>query len=182
MKVLILNGGPQKKGATTRITEIISSQLSKMNEVGYICLGEKRIKYCLGCKACYMKGVCCQDDDAAAIVQSIFSSDVILTVVPSYWADVPGQMKVFIDRCTPFSNTNPNRLEMPHKTMGYTIALRTGPNPGECEGLIKSINHFYGHMEIVEKENTYFCGIDDIEDIEKQRDRLMSLCEEWFGE
>lgn len=181
MKLLILNGGPRKKGATDKIIEIITKQLSNKYQVEQICLGEKRINYCLGCKSCYTQGLCCQNDDTLSIVQSIFRSDVILTVVPSYWADVPGQMKVFIDRCTPFSNTNPNRIKMLHKTIGYSIALRTGPNPAECEGIIKSINHFYGHMEIAEKEGSYFCGIEDKEDIEKQRDCIVSLCEEWFG-
>ncbi len=180
MKVLILNGGPKKNGATAKVTEIISEQLSKKQIVKYICLGDKIINYCFGCKACHINGECCQEDDIVSIVQSILSADVVLTVVPSYWAEVPGQMKVFIDRCTPYSNTNPNRIEILHKTLGYTIALRTGPNPAECEGIIKSINHYYGHMEIEQKGSAYFCGVNDKEDIDKQRDSIVSLCEEWF--
>ncbi len=65
--------------------------------------------------------------------------------------------------------------------MGYAITLRTGPNPAECEGIIKMTNHFYGHMEITEKESTYFCGIKDINDIEIKRDRIKSLCDVWFN-
>lgn len=181
MKALILNGGPLKKGATDRIIEIVSRQLSNKHQVEHICLGEKIINYCIGCKSCYIEGVCCQSDDTLSIVQSIYTSDVIITVVPSYWADVPGQMKVFIDRCTPFSNTNPNRINMLHKTLGYSIVLRTGPSQSECEGIIKSINHFYGHMDIVEKDSYYFCGIKDKEDVEEQKGYIISLCENWFG-
>jgi multimeric flavodoxin WrbA len=180
MKVLLLDGSPKKDGATSLITEIIAEQLSKIHIVESICLGDKRINYCIGCKACHIDGICCQDDNVESIVHSIFQSDVMLTVVPSYWADVPGQMKVFIDRCTPYSNTNPNRVEVIHKPKGYVIALRTGSNPTECEEIIKSINHFYGHMEIEEKGSAYFCRINDRSDIEKQRDSITLLCDEWF--
>jgi multimeric flavodoxin WrbA len=182
MKVLILNGGPKKNGATNKVTEIISEQLLTNHLVDHICLGEKRINYCIGCKACYINGECCQEDDVISIVESILNSDVVLTVVPSYWAEVPGQMKVFIDRCTPYSNTNPNRIEILHKTMGYSIVIRTGLNPIECEGIIKSINHYYGHMEIKENGSANFCGVNNKEDIEMYRDNLILLCEEWFAE
>ena len=40
------------------------------------------------------------------------AADVIISVSPSYWADVPGQFKAFIDRCTPWSNTHE-----PHKAL-----------------------------------------------------------------
>lgn len=35
-------------------------------------------------------------------------------------------------------------------------------------------------MDIAEKESTYFYGIKDINDIEIQRDNILSLCEDWF--
>ncbi|MHB8129558.1 MAG: flavodoxin family protein, partial [Mobilitalea sp.] len=75
MKVLILNGGPKKNGATNRVTEILSGQLSKKHIVDSICLGDKRINYCTGCKACHINGECYQDDDVKLIVQSILNSD-----------------------------------------------------------------------------------------------------------
>ncbi|MHB8131800.1 MAG: hypothetical protein ACYDEX_22735, partial [Mobilitalea sp.] len=68
------------------------------------------------------------------------------------------------------------------KTIGYAIVIRTGLNPIECEGIIKSINHYYGHMEIEEKGSSFFCNVNEIEDIEKQRDNFILLCAEWFSE
>ena len=41
-------------------------------------------------------------------------ADVLILAVPSYWGDVPAQLKAFIDRCTPYANTNPNPA---HKTL-----------------------------------------------------------------
>jgi len=182
MKILILNAGPNKMGATNRITEIFTEQLSGHHTVNNICLGDNQINYCMGCKMCYTAGVCFQEDDVVAIVDAIYDSDAVVIVVPSYWAEMPGQMKVFVDRCTPYSNTNPQRKVIFQNTKGYAIALRTGPNPAECEGILKAINHYYGHMGIEEKGNTYLCGINSIVDIEKQRDGLVTLCEKWFNE
>jgi multimeric flavodoxin WrbA len=34
------------------------------------------------------------------------TADIVVSVSPSYWADIPGQFKVFIDRCTPWCNTH----------------------------------------------------------------------------
>lgn len=180
MDVLIINTGPKKNGATNRIIELLEAQLSINNIVRHICLGEKELLYCLGCKACHSTGICCQKDDVAAIVKSMYCSDAVIIVAPSYWAEVPGQMKVFIDRCTPYSNTNPNRIDLPHNTRGYAIVLRTGPGPAECESIIKSINHYFGHMEITVYGSTYLCNINAREDIDQQRDILDNFCTQYF--
>jgi len=33
-------------------------------------------------------------------------ANIVVSISPSYWADIPGQFKVFIDRCTPWCNTH----------------------------------------------------------------------------
>lgn len=33
-----------------------------------------------------------------------------MIALPSYWADVPGQLKTFFDRNTPYGDTNDNRI------------------------------------------------------------------------
>ena len=67
------------------------------------------------------------------IMNEFDEADIIVSVAPSYWADIPGQYKAFIDRCTPWCNTHePHAMIKPGKK-GYAIALRTGPNMPECE-------------------------------------------------
>lgn len=75
-----------------------------------------------------------------------------MLVSPSYWADVPGQFKVFIDRCTPWCNTHEPHAAIGGGKKGYAIVLRTGPGMKECERIAQTIEHFYGHLEIA------FCG------------------------
>lgn len=181
MNILMLNGSPKTEGATNEILNIMEEDLQREHSVNKLCLGTLQINYCQGCKACYVKGLCCQQDDVDRVLNAMDMADSIILIAPSYWADVPGQLKVFFDRCTPFSNTNPNRARIlkPGKK-GYAIALRTGMNTAECMQIIESLKHYFGHMEIDFAASTYFCGINDKKDIENQKENIRNLCKEWF--
>jgi multimeric flavodoxin WrbA len=117
-----------------------------------------------------------------AIIDEIDSSDMIIIAAPSYWADIPGQFKVFIDRCTVYSDTNPNQYhrELKEGKKCYAIALRTGKRPVECEHIIESINHWCGHMKIDMTDSMYFCGINDKDDISIHKDQIKKKAKEWL--
>ena len=87
-------------------------------------------------------------DGAEELMREFDRADVIICVSPSYWADVPGQFKAFIDRCTPWCNTHEPHARIGEGKRGYAVALRTGPGMKECGRIIESIEHFYGHLEI----------------------------------
>ncbi len=95
-------------------------------------------------------------------------ADKIVSVSPSYWADIPWQFKGFIDRCTPWCNTHEPHAKISGGKKGYTIALRTGASMPECEKIIGSIEHFYGHLEIEASGNRRL-----------ERARRMSVSEVW---
>ena len=46
------------------------------------------------------------------------------SVSPSYWADIPGQFKVFIDRCTPWCNTHEPHAKISSGKKGYVISIK----------------------------------------------------------
>lgn len=72
-----------------------------------------------------------------------------MIAAPSYWADVPGQLKVFFDRNTPFGDTNPNRILMTEKKIkGIAIAVRAGVRQAENDLILNSIEHYFGHLGI----------------------------------
>jgi multimeric flavodoxin WrbA len=117
-----------------------------------------------------------------SLINQIDDSDIIVIAAPSYWADVPGQFKVFIDRCTLYSETNPNPSHRILKSgkKSYVVALRTGTRPIECEHIIETIKHWGGHMNIDTIDSMYFCEIKDKEDILKHKDKIISKAKEWF--
>lgn len=182
MKTLIVNGSPVNNRATAELVNIISNCLSDKSEIKTLCLGDLEIKFCIGCKTCYETLTCFQTDDVEYLLDEISKCDSIVFVVPSYWADVPGQLKTFFDRCTPYSNSSPNPLhkEILKGKKGYAVALRTGTNPTECQHIIDSIKHFYGHMEIQMCNSFYLCQIKNIDDIVTRNEDIIKQCKQWI--
>lgn len=105
-------------------------------------------KFCKGCRSCHNTAKCVMDDDILKIMGAFDDADIIVSVSPSYWADIPWQYKAFIDRCTPWCDTHEPHASIREGKKGYTIALRTGPGMHECDRIIQSIEHFYGHLHI----------------------------------
>ena len=182
MKVLLLNASPKNDGATQEILNIVKNQLPPDVHVELLCLGDMNISYCLGDRTCYDTCKCVQPDDMEALIDKIDDADILVIASPSYWADVPGQFKVFIDRCTVYSETNPNPAHRVLKSdkKCYGIAIRTGTRPTECEHIIETITHWCGHMKIDMIDSIYFCEIKDKSHVIKITDDVCSKAKEWF--
>jgi hypothetical protein len=60
--------------------------------------------------------------------------------------------------------------------MGYCIALRTGPTMKECNRIIESIEHFYGHLEIIPQDSLGLCSIENKGDVENRRSEIEEFC------
>ena len=103
-------------------------------------------------------------------------ANIVVSVSPSYWADIPGQFKVFIDRCTPWCNTHEPHASLSKGKKGYSIVLRTGSNMKECERLISTIEHFYGHMEIESVDRIGFCSIEFKEAVNGIKNEIIEFC------
>lgn len=176
MNILIINCSPVRNGATAEIVNIVSQFLHNGNTIKTICIDDFDIKYCKGCRKCHTTAECFQHDDTKKIISYYEWADKIVSVSPSYWADIPGQFKVFIDRCTPWCNTHEPHAKIPGEKRGYTIALRTGPGAAECEKIIGSIEHFYGHLEIEACGNMSLCSIEYKDDVAGRIDEIRDFC------
>lgn len=177
MKVLVINCSPVRSGATAEIVRMVSQQLAPAHAVRCVCIDDYAIRPCRGCRACHTSAACVQKDDAERLMAEYAWADSIISVSPSYWADIPGQFKVFIDRCTPWCNTHEPHAAIPGGKRGYTIALRTGPSMRECERVIASIEHFYGHLEIEASGSMGLCSIEGKADVLPRAAELKAFCE-----
>lgn len=176
MKILIINCSPVRNGATAEIVNIVNSFVNKDNDVCMVCIDEYHINLCKGCRKCHLTAECFQKDDVDKLMAQYEWADIIVSVSPSYWADIPGQFKVFIDRCTPWCNTHEPHAKLSAGKKGYTIALRTGPSMPECEKIIGSIEHFYGHLEIEACGKLGLCSIECKEDVAARIDEIKEFC------
>ena len=177
MNALVINCSPVKNGATAEMVKIVSTELAQRYDVKSTCIDDYAFKFCTGCRSCHKTAKCHQSDDFSRLIGEFEKAEIIICVAPSYWADVPGQFKAFIDRCTPWCNTHEPHASLPDGKLGYSIVLRTGPNMKECERLISTIEHFYGHMKIDCTDRIGFCGIEDKECVEKIKAQLLEFCD-----
>ena len=184
MKVLLLNAGAKNSGATGAILQTVRNALPRNAEAELLCLGDCDLRFCRGCKRCYADGDCFQRDDVRVILEKMEAAEVLVIASPSYWGDIPGQFKVFIDRCTPYADTNSHaghRRLSPGKRC-YAIALRAGQRPMECEHIIACIEHWCGHMGVTMADSTYLCGIDSAADLPPKLPALRDTVRAWFAE
>jgi multimeric flavodoxin WrbA len=100
MKVLALNGSPNKGGNTYQALQIAAKELENQNiGVETITIGDKRFQGCIGCYGCRVKGQCVlPDTEFSEIVEKIFSADGVLLGSPVYYGGINGTMKSFLDR------------------------------------------------------------------------------------
>lgn len=171
-----MNCSPVKNGATAEIVSLVSKCLGERYEVRDICIDDYNIGFCKGCRVCHSTAKCIQHDDVDKVIKEYEWADIIISVSPSYWADIPGQFKVFIDRCTPWCNTHEPHAALSAGKKGYSIALRTGPSMRECNRIIESIEHFYGHLEIQRCDRLALCSIEYKEAVKPREKEIIEFC------
>lgn len=176
MNALVINCSPVRRGATAEIVKIVSEGLREKHTVRNICIDDYHFGFCKGCRSCHHTAKCIQHDDVDKIIDEFEWADLIVSVAPSYWADIPGQFKAFIDRCTPWCNTHEPHAKISAGKKGYAIALRTGPSMRECSSIIESIEHFYGHMEIACCGRLGLCSIEYKEAVEPRMAEIIEFC------
>lgn len=76
------------------------------NDVEFISLKGKNIKYCIGCLTCQAQGECVIKDDSAEIVQKVKNADILVFATPIYYYEMSGQMKTFLDRLNPLYSSD----------------------------------------------------------------------------
>ncbi|MCM1495854.1 MAG: flavodoxin family protein [Bacteroides sp.] len=178
MNALVINCSPVRTGATAEIVSIVSKKISHKYDVKSVCIDDYNFKFCKGCRSCHTTAKCIQNDDVNLLMNEFEWADIIVSVSPSYWADIPGQFKAFIDRCTPWCNTHEPHAAISIGKKGYTIALRTGPDMRECDKIISSIEHFYGHLAIECSGTLGLCSVEFKAAVKHRENEILSFCEQ----
>lgn len=101
MKITVINGGPRKSGATSRILQSVIRNLEEKEgvEVEFLHLKDYAITECVGCRKCYQTDCCViKNDQLNKIIRDIKQSDGIVIGSPTYGALYTGMLKSFMDR------------------------------------------------------------------------------------
>lgn len=178
MRALVFNCCPVRDGATAALAGIIAEQLSARYVTETACIADHDFRFCTGCRSCHETGVCALPPDGVSeIMAALEAADIVIMVSPSYWADVPGQYKAFIDRCTPWSNTHIPHAALSGGKKGYAAVLRTGPGMHECERLLQTLTHFYGHLDIPCCGTLGLTAVESAADILPNMQKILDFCD-----
>lgn len=99
MKVLLINGSPNKTGCTyTALSEVERTLNENKIETELLYLGKKPISGCIACMNCMKTGHCFQKDIVQDIQMRINEFDGIVIGSPVYYSAPTGQLISFLNR------------------------------------------------------------------------------------
>lgn len=97
MKILGICGSSREESNTNKLVKKVAETSGADFELIY--LGMLDIKPCTGCSACMMtEGQCPIQDDMQAVYEKLLQADGLIVGGPTYFFDINGAVKDFIDR------------------------------------------------------------------------------------
>ncbi len=98
MKILGICGSLREESNTNKLVKRIAEASGRPYELVY--LGTLDIKPCTGCGVCMMQeGRCVIDDGMQGLYEKMLAADALIVGAPTYFMDIAGAVKCFIDRC-----------------------------------------------------------------------------------
>ncbi len=167
-KALCIVGSPNRNGSTAKLMAETALGLADAGySVNTFHLADMRIGYCTGCNGCATTRQCVQRDDMDILLAQIMDANVVCIGCPSWWGDVPAQLKTFIDRSLPLCDTRGGTI-VPAGKLGISIAVRAGRSASENHHILETIEHYYGHLGIKAAARVHAEGVDTPEDLKPE--------------
>jgi multimeric flavodoxin WrbA len=154
MKVIAINGSPNKEGNTYHALTMVGSKLKEQGiEFEIIHIGNKAIRGCLACGKCRktMDEKCSiTSDPLNEWIQRMKTADGLILASPVHYAGIPGTMKSFLDRAFFVAGSNGGMFR--NKVGAAVVAVRrTGGSV-----TFDSLNHFLTYSEMILATSNYW--------------------------
>lgn len=106
MKIVVLQGSPNKKGSTHILADCFRQGAEAASHtVEMIDAAHANIHPCTGCVHCGYEGPCVQKDDVEEIRKKILEADMLVFATPLYYYGMSAQLKILIDRFCAFNSS-----------------------------------------------------------------------------
>ena len=106
MKIIILQGSPNRRGSTYLLADSFRQGAeSAGHTVEIIDVAHAGIHPCTGCVHCGYEGPCVQKDGVENIRRKILSADMLVFATPLYYYGMSAQLKALIDRFCAFNSS-----------------------------------------------------------------------------
>ena len=127
MKLFCIVGSPRKNGNTDTILNSAMQGASDLGaEVEKIYLSDLQFKGCIGCEGCAKTMKCVLKDDMQPIYQKLEEADGLILGSPTYFYNVSGLMKMFLDRLYAYEVFDPTDRSVwlsPNEVRGSKYAV-----------------------------------------------------------
>jgi multimeric flavodoxin WrbA len=151
MKILAISGSSRKRNTEYMINKVIASAGLDYDLVD---LKDLEVRHCLNCKSCHQSFRCVQQDDMQPLYGKVISADIIILGSPTYFDNVTGLMKNFMDRCLPyyFSRELEGKKTLLLSVGGFRELVERNEG-GEClwckedDACAKTVRHCIDSME-----------------------------------
>jgi multimeric flavodoxin WrbA len=154
MKVVAINGSPNKEGNTYHALQMVGSKLKENGiEFEILHIGNKAIHGCIGCGKCrVMKNDSCaiKNDALNELIPTIKAADGLIISSPVYFSGVAGTMKSFLDRLFYLSLSNGNYFRQ--KVGAAVVAVRRSGGSSTLD----TLNHYLAYSEMMLATSSYW--------------------------
>lgn len=154
MKVVAINGSPNKNGNTAFAIETVANELRASGiEVEVLHIGKDTIRGCTACGGCGRnKNEKCvlPGDHVNEYIQKMKEADGIILGSPTYYSALAGTMKSFLDRAFYVAGSNGNLFR--HKVGVSVVAVRrSGGIP-----TFQQLNQYLNYSEMIIPTSNYW--------------------------
>jgi len=132
MKVLLVNGSPNKEGCTfTALTEVAGALQKNGIETEIFHIGRKPVHGCIACGRCEEIGCCTFDDDVCnELASRMAAADGVVIGSPVYYSGPNGALCALLDRVF-FSSSH----KFAHKPAAAVVSCRRAGSTAAFERL-----------------------------------------------
>ncbi|MBQ7516526.1 MAG: flavodoxin family protein [Schwartzia sp.] len=174
MKVLLVNGSPNKNGCTNRALEEIRNTLEKEGvESEIFWIGVKPIGGCMGCNKCAELKKCVLNDVVNEFREKAYGADGFVFGSPVHYAGMAGNMGSFMDRLF-FSEFvgNENKAFRLKPAAAVVSARRSGTT-----ATFSQMNKYFTIQEMPVVSSRYWNMVHGFtpEDVEKDEEGLYNM-------
>ncbi|HEY3353605.1 MAG TPA: flavodoxin family protein [Polyangia bacterium] len=154
MKVVAFNGSARKQGNTGIMIEHVFAELRRAGiETEAVELAGEAIRGCAACVKCSntQDRRCSQTGDIVnACIEKMLAADGVILAAPTYFADVPAEIKALIDRAGMVARVNGDLLR---RKVGAAIVVA---RRGGAIHAFDTLNHFFFISQMVVPGSDYW--------------------------
>ena len=165
MKIACLLGSPRKNGNSSAIARRFLDTAEALGaKTETFILNSLSYRGCQACYACKTKlERCILKDDLSHVLKAVKEADILVMATPTYFGDISGQLKCFLDRTFSYlkpdyiTNSEPSRLS-PGKKLLFIIT-QGAPDEAMFDHIFPLYDRFFKWYGYSESRLIRACGV-----------------------